>query len=451
MTSITGYTTAKSGPLQKILLRTFIIYAVITVIPFVPSFYQQDFDAGFSVKGYPYRWLDVISQNNPWFFAGDGGKNYGGWLITLLVCLVIGGIWALIEKQGNKDRNVLTQNDADSRLYNWFFILVRYQIALRMSWFAIAKVFPVQMPFPTLSQLNTNLGDFTPGKLYWLTTGVSPFFEVFAGIFELIATVLILFRRTATLGALMMIAILLPIWFINIGYDAGVELASLHLLFLSMALLVKDTGNFYNILIRRRQATIDYIQPPAFSKQWKRAARIILKVTFIFLFILYRGYYYEHLYAAGKTFKLPLDDGIKNFTGFYNVADFSVNNRSLPYSPDDSVRWQNVVFEKFNTISIKVAKPFKLNTQNKIRTTEYYGNVSRLFYGYDADTVKHIFTLKNRADTTDKLVFNYTTPSAGEVIIKGLNHQKDSLYIVLNKVEKQYPLAVKRNTTTRGE
>src|SRR5215217_8196866 len=137
---------------EKIALRGFFIYAAITFIPFVPSFYQQDFDAGFTVNSYPFRWLDVLSQNNP-----------------------------------------------------WFFLLIRYQIALRMSWFAIAKVFPVQMPFPTLSQLNTNLGDFTPGKLYWLTTGVSPFFEVFAGVFELSATVFILFRRTTTLGALMMV------------------------------------------------------------------------------------------------------------------------------------------------------------------------------------------------------------------------------------------------------
>jgi hypothetical protein len=315
-----------------------------------------------------------------------------------------------------------------------------------MSWFAIAKVFPVQMPFPTLSQLNTNLGDFTPGKLYWLTTGVSPFFEVFAGIFELIATVLILFMRTATLGALMMIAILLPIWFVNIGYDAGVELASLHLLFLSVGLLLKDADNFYNILIRHRQAAISYIQFAGNASKWKKVGRVVLKTAFIFLFILYRGYHYEQLYGAGKTFKLPLDNGIKSFTGFYNVSEFRVNNKPLPYLPDDTIRWQNVVFEKFNTISIKVAKPFKLNTQNKIRTTEYYGNVGRLFYGYEADTLKHVFTLRNRADTTDKIVFNYTTPSPGKFIIKGLNHQKDSLYIVLTKIEKHYPLAIKRNT-----
>ncbi|SEM85221.1 hypothetical protein SAMN05192574_1011008 [Mucilaginibacter gossypiicola] len=445
MANTVDFTVPNPGLLHRILLRSGIIYAAVTVIPFVPAFYQQDFDAGFSVKGHPYRWLDVVSQNNPWFFSSQGGKNYGGWLITLLVCLIIGGGWAFIEKQINNDRNALTQNDRDDRLYNWFFILVRYQIALRMSWFAIAKVFPVQMPFPTLSQLNTSLGDFAPGKLYWLTTGVSPFFEVFAGVFELIATVLILFRRTATLGALMMIAILLSIWFVNIGYDAGVELASLHLLFLSAALLVKDADQFYNILIRHRQAVISYIQPSELTKQWKRAGRIVLKAAFIFLFLFYRGYHYEQLYAAGKTFKLPLDDGIKSFTGFYNVTEFRLNNKVLPYAPDDTVRWQNMAFEKFNTISIGTAKPFKLRTDNKIRTTEYYGNIGRLYYGYEADTVKHILTLKNRADTTDALNLNYTAPSAGKFILKGLSPQKDSLYIVLNKVEKQYPLAIKRN------
>lgn len=428
---------------QKVLLRTFTIYAALTVIPLVPSFYQQDFDAGFSVTNYPWRWLDVISQNNPWFFSNQGGKNYFGWLITLIVCVVAGTAWTLIEKQVSKNRNVLEGKQDDSRLYNLFFILVRYQIALRMSWFAIAKVFPVQMPFPTLSQLNTNLGDFTAGKLYWLTTGVSPFFEVFAGLFELTATVLILFRRTTTLGALMMIAILLPIWFVNIGYDAGVELASLHLLLLSLLLLAKNADKFWTLLIRHQQAALTYIKPPVFSQKWKQQVLIALKVAFIFVFLIYRGYHYERLYAAGKTFKLPLDNGVESFTGLYKVSNFSINGRAISYAPDDTIRWQNVVFEKFNTISIKVDKPFKLNTQNKIRTTEYYGNIGRLFYGYEADTVKKILTLKNRADTADKIVFYYQIPSPGKFVLRGLKG-RDSINVELDKVNRNYPLALTR-------
>ncbi|MDN5289271.1 MAG: hypothetical protein JWR38_5545 [Mucilaginibacter sp.] len=420
---------------ERIAVRSFLIFAVITFIPFNPDFYKQDFNAGFSVTDYPWRWLDVVSQNTPWFFEGQEGHNYWGWFITLGITFLAGIIWELLDKRrANFDH-----------IYNCFFTVVRYQIVLRMSWFAIAKFFPVQMPFPTISQLNTNLGDFTPGKLYWLTTGVSPFFEVFAGIFELTATVLLLFRRTTTLGALMMIAILLPIWFVNIGYNAGVELASMHLLVLSVALLIRDLPRFWHILVQQKNVALTYVRPFVFTVGWKRTGSLLLKVAFIFLFLVYRGYEYGKLYAAGKTFKLPLENGIKSFTGYYNVEEFRLNGRVIPYSPDDTVRWQNVIFEKFNTISIKVAKPFALNTQNKIRTTEYYGNVGRFFYGYEADTTKQILVLKNRADTAVKLSLNYSRPFSGGFILRGTNGNKDSVYVVLKKINKTYPLAISRN------
>lgn len=215
---------------------------------------------------------------------------------------------------------------------------------------------------------------------------------------------------------------------------------------LSLLLLAKDADRFYIILIRHQQAAIAYIQPPVFSKQWKRTAGIVSKTGFIFVFLFYRGYHYGRLYAAGKTFKLPLDNGVQHFIGFYNVSEFRLNNRLSSCAPDDTVCWQNVIFEKFNTISIRVAKQFQLNTQNKIRTTEYYGNVGRLFYGYEADTVKHVITLKNRSDTTEKIVLNYTVPFPGRFIIKGVDRKNDSIYVVLNKIDKQYPLAAKRTT-----
>ena len=430
---------------EKIALRGFFIYAIITIIPLVPAFYRQDFDAGFSVNNYPFRWLDVVSQNNPWFFVSKGGKNYEGWFITLILSIIAGSLWFLAERQLAK--NKINEAKSNNTLYNWFFTLVRYQIALRMSWFAIAKVFPVQMPFPTISQLNTNLGDFTPGKLYWLTTGVSPFFEVFAGVFELAATIFILFRRTTTLGALMMIAILLPIWFVNIGYDAGVELASLHLLFLSLLILAKDARQFWAILIEHKNAALNYVEPLKFSKGWQRAGRLILKGSFILLFLVYRGLEYGKLHANGKTFKLPLDNGVQSFTGFYSVDEFKINNKSLAYSPYDSVRWQNVVFEKFNTISIRVAKPITINTNNKDRTTEYYGNIGRLFYGYDADTIKHQFVLRNRIDSASKITLNYIRPNLKTFVLSGINENKDSIFVVLNKVDKTYPLAITRSTS----
>ncbi|MCF0055302.1 hypothetical protein [Dyadobacter sp. CY356] len=419
---------------EKIALRTALIYAVISTIPFTPEFYTQDFDAGFNVNSYFFRWFDAISQNKPWFFASQEGKNYTGWFITVLVCAVAGFLW-----------NILDKNRKDyEKLHYWFYVAARYGIALRMSWFAWAKVFPVQMPFPTISQLNTNLGDFTPGKLYWLTTGVSPFFEVFAGVFELLATILLLSRRTTTAGALMMIAILVPIWFVNIGYDAGVELTSLHILSLSLLLLVRDSKKFYQILIEHKAVALTYVPEIKFHSDWKNKTRLVLKYGFILIFIVYRGFGYGNLYANGKSFKLPLDDGLADVSGFYDVSEFKINNQIIPYSAGDTLRWQNVIFEKFNSISVKIDKPFQVNTKNSVRTTEFYGSIGRYYYGYKADTVKQIFTLFNRADTASKLVLHYDRPDEKHFVLSGINERADSVYVVLTKIDKKYPLAQKR-------
>ncbi len=421
-------------PYESILFRGLFLFVTVTSIPFYPSFYLKDYSESFQTKSHPFRIIDVASQNNPWFFNNADGKNYVGWFITLLLSIVIGAIWYFFDKK-RKDF---------SQLSYWFFVIVRYSLALRMSWFAIAKVFPVQMPFPTISQLNTNLGEFTPGKLYWLTTGVSPFFEVFAGIFELTATILILFRRTTTLGALMMVAILLPIWFVNIGYDAGVELTSLHIFTLAVLLLVKDFKPFWDLLILHKASNIPAFISPDFLKKWQNNTRLVLKWGFILIFLVYRGFEYGRVYAADKTFKLPLTDGVKEFAGFYDVSAFSINNQIIPYSTTDTIRWQNVVFEKFNTFSIKVGSQTKLNTDNKARTTEYYGNVGRLYYGYEIDSLKQSLTLWNRADTSKKILLKYKHINNKQFILKGINESGDSLFVILQKIEKQYPLVEKK-------
>jgi uncharacterized membrane protein YphA (DoxX/SURF4 family) len=421
-------------PHQKILLRGFFLFVALTTVSLNPTFYQQDFGVTFQTNSHPWRYLDVLSQNSPWFFSNASGKNYLGWLITLSLSLGAGFLWQLVDAK---------RRDFTSLNY-WFTVLVRYGLALRLSWFALAKVFPVQMPFPTISQLNTRLGDFTPGKLYWLTTGVSPVFEVFAGVFELIATVLLLSRRTTTLGALMVVAILVPIWFVNIGYDAGVELTSLHILTLALILLVPDANRFWNLLIRHQADTLPEVPAPAFAERWKRIAQIGLKTTFILVFFLYRGIEYGRVYAAGKTFKLPLSDGLAEFTGYYDVPEFRLNNQVIPYSPTDTLRWQNVIFEKHNTISFAIQRPVPLNIENKSRTTEYYGNKGRFYYSYIADTLNRKLLLKNRADTTQQIWLHYRRPGALTIELKGVDERNDSIYAVLLRNNRNYPLVEKK-------
>jgi hypothetical protein len=162
------------------------------------------------------------------------------------------------------------------------------------------------------------------------------------------------------------------------------------------------------------------------------------------LFVVYRGFGYGNLYASGKSFKLPLDNGLAGISGFYKVSEFKLNDRFIPEAIGDTTRWKNIVFEKFNSISIQLDKPFKLNTKNSIRTTEYYGNIGRHYYGYQADTVNKVLKLKNRADSTVQLTLRYELRDTGQFLLSGVNENRDSIFVVLHKIEKKYPLEEKR-------
>src|SRR5690606_3335543 len=47
--------------------------------------------------------------------------------------------------------------------------------------------------------------------------------------------------------------------------------------------------------------------------------------------------------------------GLPKSRGYYEVTEFKLNNKTLPYSPFDPVRWQDVTFEDWSSMSFKVA------------------------------------------------------------------------------------------------
>jgi len=68
--------------------------------------------------------------------------------------------------------------------------------------FGFIKFFPMQMPFPSLANLNTDIGEYAPFKLYWQIVGVSYKYEIFLGFLEIAAGSLLFFRPTVVIGAI---------------------------------------------------------------------------------------------------------------------------------------------------------------------------------------------------------------------------------------------------------
>lgn len=417
---------------EKLGFRAAVVFTLIAVFPISLDYLTQLIAIKWSTLNYTD--VDLISNYYPWYvdapYKDADGHNYWQLLLAVAISLIAAIIWGLADKK--------TSNY--NRYWYWLNVVIRYKVAGVMLYFAFVKVFPVQMPFPSLSQLNTLVGDYTPGRLFWITTGSSAVYEVFGGLVELTGTLLLLHRRTATLGALVLLAVMLPVIMINIGYDAGVQIKAILIVLLLTILVINNLKPLYDFFIKNKSGRLNFVPFRPISQSGLKKLRLGIKIAFILFFVGFRGVSVAYSFFTGKSYKRPSGNGLANVRGLYHVDSFSVNGTLIPFNPLDSVRWQNVVFERWNTISIKQHSPVLLQASNLVRKTEIHSNVGRHYYDYNADTLAHTLTLKNRANPADSLKFVYVRNGEKEIHLIGKNAHGDSLRLSLQRIDREYPL-----------
>jgi len=172
--------------------------------------------------------------------------GYANWIITFFISIAGGLIWTLIVRRHGTERKEY------NTLYYWLRVVVRYRAGIGIIGFGFTKLLPVQMPYPGLGLLNTNFGDMTAQKIFWLSVGIVPWYQVFAGVVECLAGTLLFFRKTTTLGAILLVGALGDIVYVNFAYDGGVHVYSSYFVLLAAFLLVDDLPKVYNLLILER-------------------------------------------------------------------------------------------------------------------------------------------------------------------------------------------------------
>ena len=154
-------------------------------------------------------------------FNGSGDTSYGYAQLDLYLLLAATGaiVWSIL------GRTSIQYNG----LSYWLRLFIRYFLIMNCFAYGFDKLFLLQMPFPNTSQLATPLGDFLPMRLSWMFMGYSHTYQFFSGLLEVLAGVLLLFRRTTTLGLFFAGGLFLNIMMLNLGYDIPVKLFSIQL------------------------------------------------------------------------------------------------------------------------------------------------------------------------------------------------------------------------------
>jgi hypothetical protein len=328
---------------------------------------------------------------------GNSLQGYANWIITLLVSIIGGLIWTFIDKKRNPvplEYNVL---------YYWLRAIVRYRAAIGIIGFGFTKLLPVQMPYPSHGLLNTDFGDFTAQKIYWMSIGIVPWYQVFAGVVEIGAGALLFFRKTTLIGAALLFGALGDIVYVNFAYDGGVHVYSSYFVLLSGFLLAHYIPALYNLFILEKPARVVSFYL-SFEKLWQQGVRITLKVATIGIFLVLL-FYLQWINFLYDPYKQPSTKGITQLRGYFNVTQFKLNGKEIPYSPLDTVRWQEATFEKWTSLTYRINKPVPLDLSNGggdpqrdiNRTFELTGTAGgRRVFHYFADTLENVLYLQSK-------------------------------------------------------
>lgn len=419
------------------------------------------------------QFLNVYSESG--FF---GAASYINWILVLGVALLGALIWSKWDKKRP------SYND----LYYLVTVFARYRVAYAgISW-GYKKLFVMQMPEQFEAIWNTHLIDFLVKRLYWEVLGVAPVYEVWLGFAEFIAGFLLLFRRTTAIGAALAFVVFGNIAISNHAYDIGEHVPSALMALLALFVLWRYLPYIYRVLIREENAVVP-LYYPALNK-WQRWMRPGLKLVFNFVLVVLFAWYEVKAVRVNDFYKIPNTPGLTNASGIYQVKVFKRNGVEHPYNPLDTARWQDVIFEKWSSMGVRyVNKPqqmamfsagsyprvgepydgklhfdwrgdlrrYHLEANGEFSQEpqwprdvkidwEFSGIQGRTYYYYEADTVNKVLQLmnKNRYHREEKMVLEFTRPDSKTIILEGVDDRKDSIYVVLNKREHQYPLLNKK-------
>lgn len=200
-----------------------------------------------------------------------------------------------------------------TRVLAIIYTICIYYLALQLLKYGFDKVFKNQFYLPEPNILYTPVGHLDKDLLYWTSMGTSHFYSVFMGVLEVFAAGFLLFRKLRVIGLLMSLAIMTNVVAVNLGFDIGVKLFSIFLLFLTIFLLIPFARNLYRVLTQQSVTIL-----PASESKRGPFLRYFLKCFVIGLMLL------EVLYPFVRTMNFNGDLAKRPYLhGAYQVEEMT--------------------------------------------------------------------------------------------------------------------------------
>jgi hypothetical protein len=258
--------------------------------------------------------------------SGDTTMNWiqNGLLLTF--ALAGGIIWTVI---AHLRKNRRTEY---STLHAWLRFLLRLTCGMFMIGYGLVKVFPLQMPPPSVGILNEPAGNMAPMTFLWTLIGLNPVYEIICGSAEVLGGLLLLYRRTALAGALFSAFVVTNIVLYNFCFDVPVKLFAANLLLGCIFLALPDALSLCRFFWSHRPAAPTAAWVPPASRRAGRIAILVTEIAFAAAFLIVRPIFmmigWHHLQVALRT-PSPLA-GAWHLDGTHPASGAFVDPEGLP-------------------------------------------------------------------------------------------------------------------------
>lgn len=394
---------------QKIGFRFVFIYFIlhistffISFLPFTDSLIEW---ATFNIQALPVWFAKTFMDIEITIFpngSGDTTYNYVEVLVFFILAIFGSSIWSIIDR---KRQNY-------SRLLRFFSIYVSYYVGAYMLSYGLSKVFYLQFSEPSLLELFRTYADSSPMGIAWTFMGSSKTYTMFSGFAEVIGGLLLFHRRTRTFGALMIFAVMLNVFMINMSYDVPVKLFSFHLMIKALFIAALDYKRIFNLFVQSKPKTFSNEIKPLFENRKFGIAATVLK----FAFIGYAIYSYtdSNLEYWNQRYKAPKP----YFYGVYDTETFILNKDTIAPLLTDKIRWKRMIMDKGYLSKYMIVSGM---------------NDQRSWYTFELDTLQNTVKMTSAPDSLDILNLNYTKNDS-ILSFAGL-WNKDSLQVKMRKYD----------------
>src|SRR5579864_3108912 len=386
------------NPLTRIAFRFacvyFVLYCLTTqviseLIP-IPKIDIPDFGSLWLMRQIVF-WTaaHIFHVRHPLVYNGSGsGDKTFDWVLAFCVfsiAAIATIVWSILDR---RRANYVA-------LHKWFRLFIRFALGSEMIVYGMAKVVPLQMPFPFLTRLLEPFGNFSRMGVLWSSIGTSHSYEIYAGCAEVFCGIMLLIPGLTLLGASASLIVSSYVFVLNMTYDVPVKLFSFHLILMALVLLLPDFPRLTNLYFLNR-AVGPSTQPKLFRT---RRANMIAAACQILIGMWILG---MNIYGSWQGWKTYGGGRAKSaLYGIWNVDQLSVDGQIRSPLLNDYGRWRRVIFDFPTSMSFQ-------------RMDDTFAS-----YGAAIDASQNTLSLTKSNDKTWKANFKFQRPAQDQLIVDG--------------------------------